>query len=150
MKTVSKLITAVILIICVGIPLAVAASGLLMSGTYSAASTSSGPLDRPDNDANLTIEIIPTAISGVPSVTNYIEGLDSAGNAYTLCAGSAITPSASAVQVVHVGPSLTPVAASATGATCSAPIPNRWRVTVKNTAASSTNVTESVYYNTAR
>lgn len=146
-----KTIELLLVFMFVGVSAAIAATGLLESGTYSVASTNTGVVTRAGNDSRLTIEIIPTAVSGVPSVVNTIQGLDSAGNAYTLCASSAITAAASAVQVIHIGPGLAASAVGAVGGTCVAPVPDKWRVNVANGAVSGVEnaLTQSIYYNTS-
>lgn len=149
-KLYSALVT-LILGICVAVPLAMAASSLLDSGTYIVASTNTGVVQRAITERNLTVEIFTPAVSGTPSIVDTVQGLDSAGNAYTLCATNAITVSASAVRVIHLGPDLAASAAGNTGTVCNVPIPDKWRVNIANNSVSgvANAVSQVIYYNTA-
>lgn len=136
------------------VPLAWAAYGVVSpSSNISAATTYSSTMSLREqyHDANLTVLIVPTATSGAPSVTNTVEGLDVNGNAYTLCAGTAITSAVpTTIQVLHIGPSVSAVTATSTGASCNVPVPDKWRVkSVNANVASNVYVTQSITYNTA-
>ena len=152
MKYLNKIIVAIVLAVSVTVSLAIAASGLLASGKYTAASTLTQIMGRADNSRYMTVEIIPTAVSGAAVVINRIDGLDAAGNSWPLCSPLAITSAVpTTTQIIHIGPGLTPVTASASGVTCSVPVPDKWRVNILNSAASgvTTAITESIYYSTS-
>ncbi len=134
--------------------LAYAVQGVLKASTYySTASTLTGNLSRIAPTGNLSIEVLNTAISGTPSVTPTVQGIDSAGNAFDLCVGRAITSAASSVQVIQVGPALTATSGTVgtgTLVSCSAVVPDLVRVNMVNASGvGSHGVTSTIYYNTS-
>lgn len=124
--------------------LAYATQGIVKSSTYyTSALTTSSNVQRVAPVGNLTIDIVTTSASGVPSVTPTIQGVDIAGNVFTVCAGAAIATAGTAT--VSVGPALT----VATGK-CSAPVPDVWNVKMVNASGVGTDgITSTIYYNTA-
>lgn len=136
------------------VTLAYASQTLLKASTYyTAASTTTNTVSRIAPTGNIVVDIITTAMSGVPAVTPWIQGVDYAGNAWNICQGDTITPSASAVQAIHVGPALT-AGSAAVGTTtmvrCSAVVPDQWRVNFVNASGVGSNgITATTYSNTS-
>ena len=124
--------------------LAWAVQGVVKSSTYyTSALTTSANIARVAPVGRLTVDIVTTSASGVPSVTPTIQGVDSAGNLYTLCAGAAI--STTGTTLIHVGPGMT----VGTGS-CNLPVPDLWNIKFVNASGVGTNgITATTYYNTA-
>lgn len=150
-KRFSQGLTLAVLALAFG-TLAYAAQGVLKTSTYyTAASTNTSNLSRIAPTANLAIEIVTASASGVPSVTPTVQGIDSAGNAYNICAGDAIA--AAGTRVIQVGPALT-AGSGAVGTTtltrCNAVVPDTVRVNLVNASGVGTDgITSTIYYNTS-
>ena len=144
-----KVVTVLVAIAAVG-TLAFAAQLTAMPSAYhTAASTLSSNISRVAPVGNATFDIVTTAMSGTPSITATVQGVDSAGNAWNLCTSTAITAAASGVTTVAVGPA---IASAVVGANtyCSAPVPDTIRINMVNASGVGTHgATQTVYYNTA-
>lgn len=132
--------------------LAYATQGIVKSSTYyTSASTVSNNVSRVAPTGNVAIDIVTASVSGVPAVTPTVQGIDNAGNAFDICVGQAI--SAAGTQTIQVGPALTATSGtvgSGTVVSCSAVVPDLFRVKMANTSGVGTNgATSTIYYNTS-
>ena len=119
--------------------LAYAVQGVVMASAARTVTTTSSTIQRVAPVGNLTLSIDMTALAA-SSVTPTIQGVDTDGNVFTVCAGSAI--SSTGVSTLSVGPSLT-VATNK----CSAPVPDQWNVLMTQSGVGSN--TYGVFYSTA-